>query len=228
MVGFPTLAIGSSGTTLTMTFGQAVTGGAGGLTFKDGATTYPLTYSSGSGTTALVFTIGGINVQPGDSCTLAYVASSGNIQLANGSFALESFSATTVTNNSTQAAATLTSATVAANGTSLSLVFNSAVTTSGVGGLTFKDGSNTYTLTSPVGTGTTTITYTIGTTVNTGESCTLQYVSGSGNITTQANGLAVASFGPVAVTNNSTQSGGGSPSLDFSQTTNSMYLPLIF
>jgi hypothetical protein len=101
MVGFPNLVVSPSGAILTMTFTQAVTGGAGGLTFKDGASTYTLTYASGSGTNSLIYTIG-TTVNEGDSCTLAYSAGSGNIQLANGSFSLESFFATTVTNTSTR------------------------------------------------------------------------------------------------------------------------------
>ncbi len=91
----------TTGTYLSLMFSQAVTGGAGGLTFTDGSNTYALTYYSGTGTNTLVYQIG-TPVNAGDACTIAYASGNGNIASVAGSKALGSFSTTPVTNNTTQ------------------------------------------------------------------------------------------------------------------------------
>jgi len=102
----PTLSsatINSAATTLTLVFSENVNcSSSAGLTLTDStqSTTPALTYSSGTGSTTLVFTLGS-TVYSGDTCTLAYVASSGNIVATTGGAPLANFSGTSVTNNST-------------------------------------------------------------------------------------------------------------------------------
>lgn len=103
----PTLSsavIGTNGTSLTLTFSEAVTGFASGaegfaLTgLSGGATT--LTYASGNGTSSVVMTISRTVAQGETGGSLAYTA--GDITASANGLALANFSGTGVTNNSTQ------------------------------------------------------------------------------------------------------------------------------
>lgn len=114
----PTLSsatIGSSGTQMTLTFGESVTIGSGGnsgwtTSLSGGAAT--LTYSSGSGTSALVYTISR-TIDSGETGTVAYTQPSNGIEDAAGND-LATISSGSVTNNSTQwsAGATLSVETI--------------------------------------------------------------------------------------------------------------------
>lgn len=101
-------------------------------------------------------------------------------------------------------APTLISATIAANGTSLSLVFNEAVTVNtNTGFVLTATGSPSLTYAS--GTGTATLVYTIGAAVAQSESgITLAYTTGADYIEDAA-GNDLDSFSDASVTNNSTQ-----------------------
>jgi len=103
-----------------------------------------------------------------------------------------------------ETAPTLVSATIAANGTSLSLVFSEAITVNtNTGFVLTADGSPTLTYAS--GTGTTTLVYTISAAVAQSESgITLAYTTGANYIEDAADND-LGSFTGTAVTNNSTQ-----------------------
>jgi hypothetical protein len=207
-----TMVVSPNGTTFTFNCNQPVNcSSSAGLTFKDGASTYTLTYVSGSGTLALVFTIG-TTVDFGDVCTCSYVSGSGNIVGTNGSIGLASFTNVSVTNNSTQgevSAPTVSSATVASNGTTFTVAFSENVNCTSAAGIAFTDVSGlpiSYTS----GTGTSTLVFTLGSTVQSGDTCTWSYSQTSGNIVASGTGHApLASFTNASVTNNSTQGGGG-------------------
>lgn len=103
-----------------------------------------------------------------------------------------------------ETAPTLVSATIAANGTSLSLVFTEAVTVNtNTGFVLTATGSPTLTYAS--GAGTTTLVYTISAAVQQSESgITLAYTTGA-NYIEDAAGNDLGSFTGTAVVNNSTQ-----------------------
>lgn len=104
----PTLSsatIGTNGTTVTLTFSEAVSIGSGGnggfaITPSGGAAT--LSYSSGSGSSSLVYTASRTILQ-GETATIAYTQPGNGVEDAAGND-LASFSGTSVTNNSTQTA----------------------------------------------------------------------------------------------------------------------------
>ena len=102
----PTLVsavLASNGTTLTVTFSEAVRGtSATGFTFTPSGAAATLTYASGNLTTALVFTVSRPLLSD-ETATLAYSSTTGDIAdiPAND---LATFSATAITNNSTQTA----------------------------------------------------------------------------------------------------------------------------
>jgi hypothetical protein len=98
------LTISAAGKLLTIGLSQACdVENANGLALTDATSGLPtnLTYSSGTGTASLAFTIGGSTVVAGDACTLVYTEASGNIVAAGiGNAPLASFSES-VTNTST-------------------------------------------------------------------------------------------------------------------------------
>jgi hypothetical protein len=105
-------------------------------------------------------------------------------------------------------APTVSSKTVSANGTTLTLVFSEAVTETDATGWTFTADGTPVTMTYSSGSGTNTLVYTLGTTVNMGQTCLISYDSGVGNCV-DVTGLPVpnevVTFSNSAVTNNSTQ-----------------------
>lgn len=207
----PTLSsavIGTNGTSLTLTFSEAVTGFASGaegfaLTgLSGGATT--LTYASGNGTSSVVMTISRTVAQGETGGSLAYTA--GDITASSNGLSLANFSGTAVTNSSTQTPITLSSATIQASGTTLRLVFSGAASgfASGAEGfaLTGLTGGATA-LTYSSGNGTATVDFTISRTVYSYEtSGALAYTAGD---IAGANTLALANFSGTSVTNSSTQ-----------------------
>ncbi|WP_419657686.1 hypothetical protein Dvar_68260 [Desulfosarcina variabilis str. Montpellier] len=101
-------AIGSDGTTWTLVFSEAVTigsGGSGGFSVTmTNAGAITLTYSSGDGTSTLVYT-GDVTVQSGDTVSsgLDYTQPGDGIEDADGND-LATFTGASVSNNSTQGA----------------------------------------------------------------------------------------------------------------------------
>lgn len=104
---YPTLSsavIGTSGTSATLGFSEAITTGTGGAAGWDmscsnaGAVT--MTYSSGSGTSSYVYTLGS-TVNSGDTCTADYVQPGDGLEDGDGDD-LASITDAVVTNNSTQ------------------------------------------------------------------------------------------------------------------------------
>jgi len=109
----PTLSsatIGSDGTTWTLVFSEAVTIGSGGSSgfsvTMTNAGAITLTYSSGDGTSTLVYT-GDVTVQGGDTVSsgLDYTQPGDGIEDADG-YDLASFTGASVSNNSTQGGST--------------------------------------------------------------------------------------------------------------------------
>ncbi len=203
--GAPTLTsatISANGTTFTLIFSEPViwTGRAASVTSALGGGS--LTLSSGERTTTLVFSIPKVYISELAALTMlggaAVAVSSGNPSaLVAGQL---------VTNNSTQdgTAPTLTSATVAANGTTFTLIFSEAVQTfaGGANGFAITASGGAATVGYASGTGTTTIVFTVNRTISTGETITTAYVPGT--IQDAAGNLLVAYSG-TTVTNNSAQ-----------------------
>lgn len=112
---------------------------------------------------------------------------------------------------------TLVSATIAADGETLTLVF-SEVVDFGAGGnggfnLDASTGGDDITCTYASGSGSKTLVYTLGTTVITGETCNLDYVQ-PGDGVEDADGSDLESFTDAVVTNNSTQEESGVVNVD--------------
>lgn len=99
----PTLVsavIATNGTTVTVTFSESVVGAsANGFTFTPSGDAATLTYSSGSGTSALVFTASR-TIYSVETATISYSSTTGDVTDTVGND-LASFGATAVTNNST-------------------------------------------------------------------------------------------------------------------------------
>ena len=105
-------AIGTNGTTWTLTASEALTAGVGGTGGMAGTCTtagaVTLTYSSGNTTASLVYT-GSPTVYSGDTCTLAYTQPTDGWEDAAGD-ELASFTGAAVTNGSTESGACSTPA----------------------------------------------------------------------------------------------------------------------
>lgn len=101
---------------------------------------------------------------------------------------------------------TLSSATIAANGTTFTAVFSENVNSAGsyAAGFSISASGGAATLSYSSGDGTDTIVFTVSRTINQGESVTFSYSSGTGDVEDDASN-ALASFTGTAVTNNSTQ-----------------------
>lgn len=96
------ITVGTNGTTVTIVFDKNVSigaGGSGGLTLN--TPTSALTYSSGAGTSTLVFTSATTILQT-DTPTCSYTQPGNGFEATTGTVDLASFSGTAVTNNSTQ------------------------------------------------------------------------------------------------------------------------------
>lgn len=101
---------------------------------------------------------------------------------------------------------TLTSATIAANGTSLSLVFSRAITATINTGVTVTPSSGAATASYASGSTTTTLVYTISRTVTQGATITVSYTQPGNGLEATDDATDVATFTNVPVTNNSEQS----------------------
>lgn len=103
------------------------------------------------------------------------------------------------------AAPTLTSATVAANGTTVTLVFSAALTGDPGGWSMLEDGENPVGLTYASGGGTATHVYTADPTVLLDQTLTISYTAPAGGLTAGTYKVPLAAISAAAVTNNSTQ-----------------------
>lgn len=205
--------INSAGTQLSIVFNEAVDFGAGGnggfaLTMTGGAVA--ASYASGAGTNTLVYTLSR-TIASGETGTLAYTQPTDGVQddteLGND---LATFAGQAITNNSTVDVTppTLTSATIDAAGTSLTLLFNEIVNigAGGNGGFVVTMSGGASALTYASGAGSNTLVYTLARTIEAGETGTLAYTQ-PGNGVEDAAGNDLATIGSAAVTNNA---GGGS------------------
>jgi hypothetical protein len=201
-------AINSAGTSLTITTTTAVRIGAGGngghvLTASGGASA--LAYASGSGTTALVYTLARA-VIAGESTTLAYTQPGNGVEAnASPNPDLATYSGRVVTNASTLVAPTQTSASIDVTGVRLSIVFSQNVTfgAGGNGGHTLAI-NPAATLAYVSGAGTSTLVYGLSRVINQGEACTLSYTQPGSGVEAVASLADVATFATRPVTNNST------------------------
>lgn len=100
----------------------------------------------------------------------------------------------------------LVSATLAANGTTLSLVFSENITKTGDGTITVTPYSGAATATYASGSGTTTLVYTVSRAITQGATLTVSYTQGGNDLEATDDGVDVGTWPPFSVTNNSTQS----------------------
>jgi hypothetical protein len=213
--------IPAAGTTLEITFTEAVSIGAGGnggftIALSGGAAT--LTYASGSGSGTLVYTINR-TVSAGETCSdFDYTQPGNGVEDAAGNdLATFTNQQALVTNNSTadSTAPTLSSASIPTTGDSLSIVFNEAVSigAGGTGGFTIAMSGGAVTLTYSSGSGSNTLVYTTSRTITSGETCSdFDYTQPTNGVEDAAgNDLVSFSNQQASVTNNSSESGGGDP-----------------
>ncbi len=202
--------INTAGTTITFALDESVVFGAGGnggftLSLSGGAVT--ATYSSGSGTTSLVYSLSR-TVYSGETGTHSYTQPGNGVEDGAGND-LATYSGATVTNNSTASsdvtAPTLSSSTVASNGNSITLAFDESVSVGagGNGGFTVSLSGGACTLTYSSGSGSSSLVYTTSRTIQSGETGTISYTQ-PGNGIEDAAGNDLATFTGSAITNNST------------------------
>jgi hypothetical protein len=208
--------IAADGTTITITFGEEITGDGSSYFNVDGGENGDnllLTDQSGSGTTR-TYTIAD-TIYSGETVTLDYTGSTITDLFRNN---LATFSGASVTNNSTQSSApTVDSAVIAADGTTITITFSEAVTGDGSSYFNVDGGSsgNNLLLTGQSGSGTTR-TYTIADTIYSGETITLDY---TGSTITDLFSNALATFSGASVTNNSEQTTGATGTFGSTYTT---------
>ncbi len=216
----PTLvsaSIPAAGTSVSIVLSESVTFGAGGnggftIAMSGGAVT--LSYSSGSGTSTLVYTTSR-TIGAGETCSdFDYTQPGNGVEDAAGNdLATFSNQQALVTNNSTAdvTAPTLTSASIPSAGTSLSIVFSEAVSigAGGNGGFAITMSGGAVTLTYSSGSGTNTLVYTTSRTISNGETCSdFDYTQpGNGVEDAAGNDLATFTNQQASVTNNSSQGG---------------------
>lgn len=205
--------INTAGTTITFALDEAVSVGSGGnggfaLTMSGGAVT--ATYSSGSGSSSLVYTLSR-TVQHGETGTHAYTQPGSGIEDTSGND-LATYSGATVTNNSTDGqdvtAPTVSSRTVSANGATFTIATSETVSV-GAGGnggfaLTPTNGGASVTLSYASGSGSSSLVYNTSRTIKSTEVLTLAYTQ-PGNGVEDAAGNDLVSFSGQSVTNSSTQ-----------------------
>lgn len=203
------VTIDPTGTTLSVLHNENVTFGAGGnggfsITASGGAVTP--SYSSGSGSTSLVYSLSR-NIEIGETLTLDYTQPGDGVEDSSGND-LATFAGQAVTNNSTYetTAPTFVSASVDPDGDEISIVISENVGF-GAGGssgfsLSFTDGAVTATYSS--GEDGSELIYTLSRTIGSHETGTIAYTQ-PGNGIEDPSGNDLATFAAASVTNNSTQ-----------------------
>ncbi len=211
--GIPLLsstAIPSAGTTVVLTLSRSCTtgtGGAGGVTLAASGGAVTATYSSGSGSSAYTYSTSR-TIGVGETVTVSYAQPGNGIEGTSGGVDLASFTAQSVTNNSTQDVTPplLLGAVIPSSGVAVSFTLSEAVTfgAGGNGGWTANISGGAATLTYSSGSGTSTLVYALSRTVNAGETATVSYVQ-PGNGIKDAAGNQLASVSGVFLVNGSTQ-----------------------
>lgn len=216
----PTLVsttIAANGTDVTLVFSESVSVGAGG---NDGWTlnnpTRVMTYSSGSGSDTLVYTVA-TAIQDPDVPTISYTQPGNGIEATSGGRDLDSIVNNAVTNNSTVLG--VVSITVGTDGTTVTVVMsaNTSVGAGGSGGMTLNTPTSALTYLS--GAGTTSLVFTSASTIQDTDTPTATYVQPGDGLEATSGGADLASFTAKAVTNNSTQGFACSASPDFTYST---------
>ena len=199
--------INSAGTQLTATFSENVQQGADTNTpttsLSGGAST--LTYVSGAGTNQRVFSLSR-TVNAGETGTLGYTQLGDGYKAVDDSALVATFSGLTITNNSTAGTPTLSSATIASDGASISLVFSQAVSigAGGNGGWNIDMSGGASSMTYSSGSGSTTLVYTLGRTINAGETGNVDYTQPGNGVEATSGGGDLASISNASVSNGST------------------------
>jgi hypothetical protein len=212
----PTLSsatIPAAGNVLNLVFSEIVTFGAGGnggwtFTMSGGAVT--ATYSSGSGSSALVYSLSRtVGIGETKTAGLAYAQPGNGVEDASGND-LATISGNTVVNNSTAdiTVPTLSSATIPSAGNVINLVFSETVKfgAGGTAGWAFTMSGGAVTAVYSSGSNSSTLVYSLSRVVNAGETKTvgLNYTQpGNGIEDTAGNDLATVVN--AIVSNNSTQ-----------------------
>lgn len=117
-------------------------------------------------------------------------------------------------------APTLSSAVIPTGGTTITLNFSESCTTGagGASGVTLSPSGGAATATYSSGSGSSAYVYSLSRTINVGETVTISYTQPGDGIEATDDQVDVASFSGSAVTNNSTQGGGGTASAALSGT----------
>lgn len=195
--------VDAAGTSITLAFSEAVEFGAGGnggftVGLSGGACT--LTYSSGDGTSSLVYTTSR-TVQAGESGTVAYTQPGNGVQDATGND-LASFTGQLITNDSAaDTVAPTVTAVALVSATTLRISLSESVTF-GAGGnagwaVTLSGGAATLTYAS--GSGSNTLVYTVSRSVAASETGTYAYTQpGNGVEDSAGNDLATIASGTIA------------------------------
>ena len=216
-----TAVIASNGTTLTLTFSENVTQGGGyndadwDIDASGSGSDIGITYSSGNGTGTHTYTIAS-TIQSGETVNIDFNGDTDSEEDGSGND-LAAIVSDSVTNNSTEVPPTLSTAVVAANGTTLTLTFNENVT-QGTGyqdadwnvdgSVTGSDISVTYSS----GNGTDTHVYTVGQTIQSGETVDIDF-NGDADSMEDDDDYDLAAIVSDSVTNNSTQGSETPPTL---------------
>lgn len=201
--------IPAAGNSISITYSLPVavgSGGDGGHTLSMSGGPVTMTYASGAGTATLVYTLSR-SIAGVETGTLSYVQPINGVEEAVYRVDVDSYSARSVTNNSTAVPApNLVSATVNSAGTQINLLYSAAVHvgTSGAGGHTLSMSGGASTMSFASGNDTTTLVYALSRAVTLGETGTLAFLQPSNGIESLSNGADVASFSGTAVVNGST------------------------
>jgi hypothetical protein len=198
--------VNAAGTNLAVVFNETVTeGDATGWAFVVAGVSRGLTYASGTGTNTINFTIAS-TVGVGQVCTLAYDSGTGNCVDGNNN-ELVTFTATAVTNNSTQdiTKPTIVSAETNVEGTETTVVFSEIVTASSGFQITYSNGLDIWlkiNIGPASGSGTDTLVFSHGEYIAyVGGTMLLDYNTGTGDCV-DGNNNELAAVSDLAITNN--------------------------
>ena len=206
---FSSANVDATGLIFALVLDEAASQGAGWnvthltLSASGGAAT--LTYSSGNGTTTHVFATSR-TIEPGETITVSWAGTTDGLEDAVGND-VEAFSAQSVTNNSSSdvTAPTVSTVTIASNGTDVTIALdeNGNIGAGGSGGFSLLMSGGTTALTYASGDGTASLVFNPARTIEAGETGTLTYVQ-PGNGIEDDSGNDLVSFSGQAATNNST------------------------
>ena len=201
-------AFNTAGTAITITLNEATVFGAGGNTgfaiasCSGGAVTP--TYSSGSGSTALVYTLSRAILSGETGCTVAHTQVGNGAEDSAGNDVI-TFGAQAITNSSTNVAPTYSSSAINTAGTEITVTLTESVDfgAGGNGGFALDFSGGVVTPTYSSGSGSTALVYTLSRTIQAGETGTVEYTQ-VGNGIEDLTFVDLATFPVQSVTNNST------------------------